>query len=160
MGIPAWHLREASLRVIQGSKRPGWKLPLLLTAMPDTARFHCTLLIKAVTGQVTFKERRHRPHLSIGIYAQLNPCTNIINIKVYIKFSGKFWICANMCKFTINMKHIQIVGRPAQYKKDFRKRRHVWYFHFLFLYLYRQQCKTNKVYLQVNDLFMIQICCI
>ena len=104
MGIPAWHLREARLRVIQGSKRPGWKLPLLLMAMPDTAHFHCTLLIKAVTGQIRFKERRHRPHLSTGIYAQVNPYTNI-NINVYIKVSGKFWICANMYKFAINMKH-------------------------------------------------------
>lgn len=90
MGIPAWHLREARLRVIQGSKRPGWKLPLLLTVMTDTAQLHCTLLIKAVTGQVRFKERGNRPHLSIGIYAQLNPYTNIININVHIKVSGKF----------------------------------------------------------------------
>ena len=90
MGIPAWHLREARLRVIQDSKRPGWKLPLLLTVMTDTAHFHCTLLIKAVTGQVRFKERGHRPLLSIGIYTKLNPYTNIININAYIKVSGKF----------------------------------------------------------------------
>lgn len=73
---------------------------VLLTVMPNTETVSLPL-VKAVTGQLRFKEGTQ----TLPFNGNMLPYLILHDINSNIRVLGKFWVCASMYKIAINLKH-------------------------------------------------------